>query len=425
MLFSGIERRIDTKACRNMTSCVTEALSRLPEDAAGYRRAIHLCMAASESSSPEERDRMLKDASDISLIAVKDMGEAYGASLNTPFMTIFGIGILVPMILMSILPMLSIGGMLSPGAINQSTIVILTLAVIPSAILAIAIWMRGTNPFLRPNHMNPDFHCAMPMLLAIPCAIIYVLFGCDEGWIILFSMTPACVLTIVLNIQDIRREKKLLKSEQGLRDSVFDMGNRMMSGNNFERAVPEAIMARKECKGAGESLYRELLLCRGDVAKAVAKAIRPVSEEMAIALCDVYRCSKRDVTDAGKLAMALGRQFQNQSHARRSLEISLKSMTDMMTATSMLFAPIILGMSVSMLEPLSNLSGFQSLEGTSLILSIYLTELCLTITVLLSGLGSGESFRAALWRFCILCPLAQAVFCICCGITFRRGPFWL
>ncbi len=421
MLFSGVARRIDTKACRDMASCVTAAISRLPEDAAGYRRAIHLCIAASESSGAEERTRMLKDASDISLLAVKDMGEAYGASLNTPFMTIFGLGILVPMILMSILPMLSIGGMLGPGAIDQGVIVVLTLAVIPAAILTIAVWMRETNPFLRSGRGNYDMRCAAPMLIAVPSAIVCVLLGCDEGWIIFLSMAPACAATILMNMADMRRERLLNKCEQGLRDSVFDIGSRMMSGNNFERAVPEAILARKECKDAGRSMARELLLCRGDVAKAVHRAIRPISEDMAIALTDVYRCSRRDMADAGKLAMALGRQFQNQNHARKSLEISLKSMTDMMTATSMFFAPIILGMSVSMLEPLSGLSGFQSLDGTSLILSIYLTELCLTITVLLSGLGSGESFRAALWRFCILCPLAQAVFCVCCGIAFRQG----
>ena len=421
LLFSRIARRMDTKACGSMSSCVAETMSRLPEEAAGYRRAIHLCIAASESSSSEERTGMLKDASDISLGAVKDMGRAYGASLNTPFMTIFGLGILVPMILMSILPMLSIGGMLGPGAMDQGAIVFVTLAAIPAAILTIAVWMRNTNPFLRARHGRQDRRCAIPMLLAIPCAIACIAFGCDEGWLILLSLTPACLVTMMLNHPDIRRERRLSKCEQGLRDSVFDMGNRMMSGENFERAAPESISMRKECNDAGKSMSRELLLCRGDVGRAISRSIRPISEDMAIALTDVYRCSRRDVSDAGKLAIALGRQFQNQNHARRSLELSLKSMTDMMMATSMLFAPMILGMSVAMLEPLSGLSGFQSLDGTSLILSVYLAELSLTISVLLSGLGSGESFRAALWRFCALCPLSQAVFCICCGISFRGG----
>ncbi|MBR6871231.1 MAG: hypothetical protein IKM91_06400, partial [Candidatus Methanomethylophilaceae archaeon] len=75
------------------------------------------------------------------------------------------------------------------------------------------------------------------------------------------------------------------------------------------------------------------------------------------------------------------------------------------------------GMSVSMLEPLSKVADFHSMEGTATILSIYLAELSATIAIMMASLGRGEGFRRILWRFCIMCPLGQLVFCICCGIV--------
>ena len=135
-LFSEVVRTMDTKGSASMSKCLTDVMSDLPASAAGYRRALHMCMAASESGTDEERGRMLKDASDIALEAVKEMGDAYSATLNTPCMIVFGIGIMVPMILMSILPMLSVGGMMSVGDVDQDMISMITLVVIPASIIA-------------------------------------------------------------------------------------------------------------------------------------------------------------------------------------------------------------------------------------------------------------------------------------------------
>ncbi|MBO4797620.1 MAG: hypothetical protein J5494_02450, partial [Candidatus Methanomethylophilaceae archaeon] len=422
-LFSGVVRRTDTKSFRNMKDCLADAVRRLPDSSAGYRRAIHMCIAASESSNPEERTRMLKDASDISLEAVKDMGEAYGASLNTPCMAVFGIGILVPMILMSILPMMSVGGMLGTGSFDESIVIFVTLAVIPAAILILSVWMRLTNPFLRSGFGNSGIRSAVPLLVSVPLAIVYLSLGEKPESLLLFSLAPACVLALAMMYGDIGNERKRAECEQGLRDAVFDLGNRMLSGENFEKASCDAISAKKECAEASDSYSRELSLCRGNTVRAIVRSIKPISEDVSIALANICRCSERDITDSGRLSIALGRQFQNQNHMRKNLETSLKSMTDMMLATSMLFAPLVLGMSVSMLEPISEIAEFQSLGNTSFILSVYLAELSATIAVLMGSLGNGEDFRMMLRRFCIICPIGQIIFCISCGISLRASLF--
>jgi hypothetical protein len=142
---------------------------------------------------------------------------------------------------------------------------------------------------------------------------------------------------------------------------------------------------------------------------------------MSLALRNICLCSENDSDDAGRLAVTLGKQFQNRNITRKSLEHRLKSTTDMMGGTAMVFAPLVLGMSVSMLEPLSKLSGYVAMEGTTLILGTYLIELSALISILISSLGDGDSISKMVWRFCIMCPIALMVFWVSCSLSLRRN----
>ena len=126
---------------------------------------------------------------------------------------------------------------------------------------------------------------------------------------------------------------------------------------------------------------------------------------------------KKDNDDAGKLAVTLGRQFQNRTMTKKDLDLKLKSTTDMMIGTAMFFAPMVLGMSVAMLEPLSGIAGFAPMQNTSMILNMYLIELSALISILISSLGNGEGIPQMIWRFCFICPISLLVFAICCSIS--------
>lgn len=204
---------------------------------------------------------------------------------------------------------------------------------------------------------------------------------------------------------------------------MFELGNAMLSGDNFENVSVDVISGRTECSDVGLSLRRELDLCRGDVESAVRRVIEPVSAEVSRTLCYIHRCSLKDTEDAGRLAVAVGRQFQNGSNIRKELEIRLKSMTDMMSGTAVLFAPMVLGMSISMLEPLSEISGYSGLDGTGTMLSVYILELCALISILTSSLGGRGSVREMIWKFCLMSPIALLVFRMCTMFHFRRGLY--
>ena len=237
---------------------------------------------------------------------------------------------------------------------------------------------------------------------------------------LMLSMAPSAVACLIMMFDDRRADHARAKSEKGLRDCVFELGNALLGGDNFETVAVEAVSSRIECRDVGTALSRELDLCRGDVRGAIRNAVGPVSPEVSRTLCDIQRCSEKDTEDAGRLAIAVGRQFQNTSNIRNELGLKLKGMTDMMVGTAMLFAPMVLGMSTSMLGPLSEISGYAGLEGTEVALAVYLVELCAIIAVLTSSLGDGDGIRGMVWRFCLSCPIALAVFWFCTGVQLRR-----
>ena len=414
-LFSKAVRMADSKASPSVRQALSEILDGIPEGAGGYRQAVSMCMAASESSDRDGMDSMLREASDASLEAVRGMGESYSASLNFPCMAVFAIGIMVPMILMSLMPMMDIGGMFGAAALDRGTVMAITLVAIPAGILLLAANVRAKNPFLVSGGSGDSLKLCAPLLIAAPCGMAYWALVGGES-LLLAAAVPACLAALTLSHGRYSAEKRRTSCDSGMRDCVYEIGNRMSSGENFESATVESLSGRAECREASISLARALRLCRGDSASAIRSAIGQVSPEMASSLVEVERCSRIDLRDAGGLAIALGRQYQNRKSALSSLEAGMKSMTDMMVGTAMVFAPLILGLSVAMMRPLSRISGFEGVDGAWWILGAYLIELCALISLLTSSLGREEGFVIGLWRFCLMCPVSLVVFTVSCGI---------
>ena len=375
-------------------------------------------LSASESSDDDTRDGMLKDAAEIALESIREAGESYGSSLTIPSMMIFGIGIMVPMILMSIIPLLEVGGMFGSSIMDQNMVMAITLVIIPCAILMTALYIRNLNPFVSQDGELKDLIWALPLLISIPLALVlnYASFDIDDLFII--SVVPACILTSLLTIKTIKDDSERKKNEERLMDSVFDIGNRMISGSNFERASVEAIASKESCQYISERLEKEYSLCRGSIRDAIHNAINPISNELGVTLSDISLCAEKNPDDASRLAISMGRLMQNRNITKRSIASKLKSTTDMMVGTAMIFAPLVLGMSVSMLEPIASLYGNVSFDGASAILQAYLIELSVLIAILVSSLADGDRTEHIVWRFCLICPISLIVFRICSSITF-------
>jgi hypothetical protein len=414
-MFRTMIVKADTRQIPDISHGLSDLLSSFPVEAAAYRRALHMVMAAAASSDHSERKRMLGDASDISLSGLREIGESYSTSLNIPCMMIFGLGIMVPMVLMSILPMLSLGGVFGSSPTGTGPIVVVTLVIIPAIIAALILSVKEKNPFMRPySNMDPKY--IVPALSAIPIALAAVMVTGD----IQLSLTAAALVSgvamMVCVLPQIRSEGAREKQEMLLQDSVFELGNRLIAGENFETSLVKAMGVRAECSAVAESVHREIGICRGDECSAIKASIGKISARLSGVLCDVYRCSMKDTRDAGRLAVSVGRQIQDQDSVRKGIRNKLKSMTDMMTGTAAIFAPLVLGMSVSMLKPISRVMDGADLGNTSVILSAYLIELCVLIAVLTSFLNGKTDVRDMTYRLGMMLPVSMVMFTLCSGM---------
>ena len=121
--------------------------------------------------------------------------------------------------------------------------------------------------------------------------------------------------------------------------------------------------------------------------------------------------------NAGKLATSIAHQIQDQNGVRKDIENKLKSTMDMMTGTSAIFAPLILGMSIVMLGPISEITGQVFFENIGLTLAIYLVELAALISLMSSNLMCRGKTVDVMARFALMMPISLAVFMVCSSFS--------
>ncbi|MFA7161831.1 MAG: hypothetical protein WC083_04595 [Candidatus Methanomethylophilaceae archaeon] len=404
-LFAAVVRDADCRRTDSINQGLLELMSSLPPQLSSFRRAVHMLITASETSDGVKRSEMVSDAEQTVLTGLKQMGDSYSSKLNTPCMLIFGLGIMLPMIIVSIMPMMGMGGGM---AMDPTVAALITLVLIPAVVAFTVISIRSRNPFAG-SVPEGSWRYALPMLAALPLAAACMRSGMGITECITFPFTLAAVLTVIAVYPKVAAEAGRKRAEASLRDALFDLGNRLISGENFESAVVESLSIRKDCAGIAGSLSREMALCRGDIGSAIYAALSPVSAFLASKYADVQRASEKGLRESGRLAVSVAHQLQDQEGIRKDIENKLKSTLDMMTGTSAVFAPMILGMSVMMLAPISGMTGYSGMAGITGLLPIYLIILAALISVLTPALTAGGG-PDTVFRFGLTVPISLMIF---------------
>ena len=406
-IFGRIVEDADTRVAPDMASALYAIISSLPECNTAYGTALRLSMSAERSKTQKERSEILKEASEIALNGLRESGRTFCSSLNTPCMVIFGLGIMVPMVLMSVLPMMGMSGLFQ-SAMDTRMVSVVTLVLIPAAVISIIVAVSGKNP-VKPQGKGFGYS-GLVLLSAIPAAIaIYYQTG-DAPLSICLGAGAGGIFTILADYRGRKGRGRTYAAERRLQDCIFEIGYRLMAGTGFEEALYGSTYDAKECRPYAVLFKNEMDICRGDVEQAIRSAFGTFSSETVRILTDIYRISLRDLTDAGKMAESLGRQLKDRESVRRSIRNELKSMTDTMYGTATVFAPLVLGLSVTILGPMRAMAGMADDGSTTLILSVYLVELCAIIAVLVSGLDTRNNGSTAAGRFACMMPVAAMVF---------------
>lgn len=408
-LFSDIVYDADTRVIPDIRTGVEKTLSSLPRELSGLRRSIHLLMAASELPSGPEKIRMLKEATDISLDSLKDVGDRFSSSLTNPCMLIFSLGIMTPMIMMSVLPLLQIGGSLNSGTMTPLPLTVIILIVVPIAVLAITAGINRQNPF-GSAEIDGDFSALRFYALSPLLGIAGLYFLKDVSQAVFVATVPVSIIVFLKLRPLMNMEKERKDTELMLYESIFELGNRLISGDNFENSLLGSLESKKETRKISEIIKKEIVLCRGDVGEAINSTLFPISHHMAETYAEVYDSSLKNLRDAGRLAISMGRQIQDRETVMSNIHNKLKSMLDMMTATAAVFAPLVLGLCMAMLKPLSSISEAADMTGISVIIGIYLIELCALMAVLTVALTGKNGVRDMTYRFSMMLPISMIIF---------------
>ena len=416
-MFKDIIIDADCRSAPDIKRSVMDKVSGLPKQLSSFKRAMHIVSTAFDTADANERKTMMKDAENIVLEGLRSIGETYSSSLNSPCLVIFGLGIMLPMILISMLPMLSLGGLFSVSLIDSETVSVIVLVFIPLIVGFIAMSLRGKNPFFKAELQPTDMKFLLPLASFIPVYLICIKTGMKDDLAMAMGFAIAGMVTFSSILPSIVKEKERARMEEALKDVLFELGNRLSIGENFENATKKALETKKDCFKLSYMIEREFILCRGDIVSALRTVLYGISPKMADHYCDIYRASMRDLRDAGRMATGLAHQLQDQNRVRKDIENKLKSTMDMMTGTSAIFAPIILGMSIMMLGPISEITGQVFFENIGITLTIYLVELAALISLMSSNLMCRGKTVDIIARFSLMMPISIVVFTVCSAFS--------
>ena len=389
-------------------------------------RSLHLVLASTYEPDAESRDRVLDRANRTAIDGVKEAANRYVASLSNPALIIFGLGIMLPVMLFSIAPLLSIDAIGDGGESDISSsfdggwLFFLLLVVVPTGCLLFANNALGNNPLAE----VPRFRFSMNRMILVPLGIS-VGFSLLALVIVKGELLPYCLaLSLLLPIcvaisfrtRDLRKGRND-EERAGFISALFQIGSRMAGGAPLEKALEE-IAITGEGTPFGRCAERALKRSRLDrvgLTEILDQELSAASgKDIAQAFAVVAGAAEKDPRYAGRLALNLANNLNDIRSAELRMEENLHGVVDMMRSTGMVFAPIVLGVTSSLMAITvgAGLASSNTVDMQIIMAMLYLAELVFCVCYFTNFLRRDRTWRHLASDFAIRCPIALLVFTV-------------
>jgi Flp pilus assembly protein TadB len=427
-----------------------------------FKRSLYAVRSSTLERSDEGRARILDKASEIILDGTKRRIEGFASSLQAPTTVLFALGILLPMIIGAMLPLMALqvptgtsfettASETTPDLGSAIAIVLLMDVLFPGIAFIYAYHILGKRPGTA---TPPDVKSKLSTREGRAITSITVLLGVGFGLLGIPSLRDylgafGAVLgpvPIVLGIGfaigyyckatsrfQKKRRDEIKKMEDEFPDALFKLGSRIAEGEPLETALRKVGNSMKGGTIAElfERISYTIQVTRSTPEEAIFGKEFGVlkdlpSRTIKAAMKTVTESVKKDASTAGGIIINVSNYLRDMKKVEHDIKTSLSQTVEMMKSTGILFAPLVMGITASLYVLLSK--EFALLPGSTqllsndaffLIIGIYLVLMVMVTIYFSVGIEHGEDKVELKHSIGNAVPIAVAVY----ALALAAGQF--
>lgn len=387
------------------------------------KAAMSAMITASCESTEDGKRRALDRANHAIVAGTKRRIEEYALSLSSPSMLLFGVGILLPLMVGSFLPMTSWGvwsyetaddGFAAGGGNTTLQTAFVMNVLFPSIALIVGIGAVSRHPletaWRRTIRTSKARMTEALAVATVSSAALFASMSLLDGILGAFALLMSVVLplstALVLAGRTGSAQDDTRTREADLENALFKTGAGMVEGENFESAL------HRSSRGLGtnvSALVEGILFGRALAAGPIGSRYESACGNAAQALRLVGDAAGKDEQSAGLLAMDLAVYLRDLRDLESTLKTRLRPTISMMKTTAYALGPVVLGITFAIYLSLASIvapsPSLMDAGAFFLILGVFLLEVNLVVTYFVWGI-EGDGDRARLLRsagYCVLC----------------------
>jgi Flp pilus assembly protein TadB len=401
-----------------------------------FKRSLYTLRSSTLERTDEGRARILDKAQEIILGGTKRRIESFSSSLNGPTTVLFALGILLPMIIGAMLPLMALqiptGSSFQTSTKTTSTtppdigsaigIILLMDVLFPVLAFIYAYYILGkrpgtaTPPDVKSKLTNRQERSITSIslllflgfgLLGIPYLNNHLgAFGSIIGPVPIilglgFAIGYYCKTT---SKYQKKRRDEIKRMEEEFPDALFKLGSRIAEGEPLETALRKVGESMKGTEIAEffEKISYTITVTRTTPYEAIFGKEFGVlnnlpSRTIRASMKTVVESAGKDASTAGGIIINVSNYLRDMKKIEHDIKTSLSQTVEMMKSTGVLFAPLVMGITVSLYVLLSK--EFASVPGATqllsneiffLIIGIYLILMVMVIIYFSVGIEHGE-----------------------------------
>ncbi len=374
--------RVQVRASTNHEEAFLDMAQEWGAACEGYKRALYAIRASLLERTPESMQAMLEKAVAGAHRSATQRMETFAARLAGPTFILFALGVVLPMVIGSMLPMAGIGGI----DIGPEALALLLVGLFPAVTAAYATRILADRPGTLPppslgngslRRRNLAWGAIVGgFLLApgLPPLDSMVAAGAASNLRLLpYLWAPTGALATILLLQTTasrRMHAEVMRLEREFPDALFQLGSRIADGMALELALERTADSMRGTEVARlfrrihgrsrltrDSLDSVLFGTTGILRGHPSAAVRAT-------MAAVVAAAGKDAVGAGRTITGIGEYLRDLLRMEHEIRTRLSQVVDTMRTTAMFFAPIVLGITTALYGILGGvLQGVRGVPG--------------------------------------------------------------